>query len=63
MNKQAIIKMAVLATLYLGVSALQAADDKVAWLDEMNLSHLPAKTKPWLEVQFMTEGDPMIVRP
>jgi hypothetical protein len=22
-----------------------------------------AKTKPWLEVQFMTEGDPMIVRP
>jgi hypothetical protein len=22
-----------------------------------------ARTRPWLEVQFMTEGDPMIVRP
>ena len=29
----------------------------------IGFGHLPAKTKPWLEVQFMTEGDPMIVHP
>ena len=38
MNKQAITGMAALATLYLGMPVLRAADNKVIWLDEMNLS-------------------------
>ena len=38
MNKQAITAMAALATLYLGMPVLRAADNKLIWLDEMNLS-------------------------
>jgi hypothetical protein len=38
MNKGAITGMAALATLYLGMPALRAADNKVIWLDEMNLT-------------------------
>jgi hypothetical protein len=38
MNPQARVVVATLASLYLGGAAANAAEDKVAWLDEMNLT-------------------------
>ena len=42
MNNKRITRMAVLATLYLGASALSAEENKVVWLDEMDLKNAVA---------------------
>ncbi|MCF7730821.1 MAG: NPCBM/NEW2 domain-containing protein [Akkermansiaceae bacterium] len=61
MNKQAITLLAALAILQAGAGALRAAENKVIWLDEMNLS--PA-ISGWGETQSKKSVDkrPLTVR-
>ena len=61
MNKKALALLAALATLYLGVSALHGAENKIIWLDELNLS---SATAGWGETQARksVEKKPLTLR-